>query len=58
LCVVVVTMWRAATGSKSPVKTLPATRPGEVRHVDHEGGADLVGDLAHDAKFTLRGYAE
>ena len=23
---------------------------GEVRHVDHEGGADLVGDLSHDSK--------
>ena len=40
-------MWACGTGSSSPVNTLPATRPGEVRHVDHEGGADLVGDLAH-----------
>ena len=47
LCVVVVVMWACGIGSSSPVKTLPATRPGEVGHVDHQGRADLVGDLAH-----------
>ena len=47
LWVVVVVTWACGTGSSSPVNTLPATRPGEVGHVDHQRGADLVGDLAH-----------
>jgi hypothetical protein len=47
LCVVVVVTWACGTGSSSPVKHLAGDQPGEVRHVDHQRRADLVGDLAH-----------
>ncbi len=55
LCVVVVTIWACGTGSKSPVRTLLGDEAREVRHVDHEGGADLVGDLPHDPEVHETG---
>ena len=47
LCVVVVTRWACGTGSSSPVKTLPATRPAKCAMSTMKRRADLVGDLAH-----------
>ena len=35
------------------MKTLPGDQAGEVRHVDHQRRADLVGDLAEDAEVDL-----
>ena len=43
LCVVVVTTSACGNGLDG---TPPATKPREMRHVDHEEGADLVGDVA------------
>ena len=47
LWLVLVTTWACGTGSKSPVNTLPATRPAKCAMSTIERGADLVGDLAH-----------
>ncbi len=46
LWVVVVTTSACGTGSKSPVEYLSRDQTGEVRHVDHERGADVGGDLS------------
>ena len=43
LCVVVVTTWACGSGLGMDAA---GDEPGKMRHVDHEIGADLVGDLA------------
>ena len=49
LCVVVVTTWRAAPAR---VQTR-GDQAGEVRHVDHQVRADLVGDAAERGEVEL-----
>ena len=52
LCVVVVTTSATPIGEGCAP---PAMRPGDVRDVGHEDGADLVGDLGERAKSIVRG---
>ena len=47
LCVVVVTTWACGNGRRMRAA---GDEAGEMRHVDHEIGADLVGDLAEAAR--------
>ena len=44
------TTWAWGTGSKSPVQDATGHQPGEMGHIDHEGGAHLVSDLPHDSE--------
>src|SRR3954452_6000347 len=55
LWVVDVTMCACGTGVKVAGEDLAGDQPGEVGHVDQEGGVDLVGDLAEEPKVRVAG---
>ena len=58
LWVVVVTMCACGTGSKSPVKTLPATRPAKCAMSTMKVAPTSSAISRMMRKFTFRGYAE
>ena len=58
LCVVVVVTCACGTGSKSPVNTLPATRPAKCAMSTIKVAPTSSAISRIFAKFTFRGYAE
>ncbi len=58
LWVVVVTIWACGTGSKSPVRTLPATRPAKWAMSTMSVAPTSSAISRMIRKFTRRGYAE
>ena len=52
LCVVVVTTWAWPNGVGMLARR---DQPGEMGHVDHQIGADLVGDRAEAGEIEMRG---
>jgi hypothetical protein len=46
---------RVWDGVKVAGEDLAGDQPGEVGHVDQEGGVDLVGDLAEEPKVRVAG---